>query len=72
MLPKNGITNNLALEGFGDIFQSTIDTAVDADESKMGESNASGENIVQIPLGELHPPEFHPFHVNDDDAMGAC
>jgi ParB family chromosome partitioning protein len=28
-----------------------------------------GERIVEIPLAELHPPEFHPFNVNDDEAM---
>ena len=30
---------------------------------------ANGEQVVQIPLSELHPPEFHPFQVNDDDEM---
>ena len=28
-----------------------------------------GEHIVEIPLTELYPPDFHPFQVNDDDAM---
>jgi ParB family chromosome partitioning protein len=28
-----------------------------------------GEHIIEIPLAELHPPEFHPFNVNDDEAM---
>ena len=34
-------------------------------------SNAShvNESIVHIPLGELYPPDFHPFHVKDDEAM---
>lgn len=27
------------------------------------------ETVAEIPLSELHPPEFHPFHVNDDEAM---
>jgi ParB family chromosome partitioning protein len=27
------------------------------------------ECIVHIPLNELYPPEFHPFMVNDDEAM---
>jgi len=25
--------------------------------------------IVELPFSELHPPEFHPFQVNDDVAM---
>ena len=29
----------------------------------------TGENIIEIPLADLHPPDFHPFYVNDDDAM---
>jgi ParB family chromosome partitioning protein len=28
-----------------------------------------GEIIVTLPLSELYPPEFHPFAVNDDEAM---
>ena len=32
-------------------------------------ADADGERIIEIPLSELHPPEFHPFHVNDDEAM---
>jgi len=31
--------------------------------------NANSECIVKIPLSELHPPEFHPFQVIDDEAM---
>jgi len=31
--------------------------------------DAHGERIIEISLEELHPPEFHPFHVNDDEAM---
>ena len=33
------------------------------------ESLINGENIVELPLSELHPPEFHPFNVNNDEAM---
>jgi len=29
----------------------------------------TGESIIEIPLTDLHPPEFHPFYVNDDEAM---
>ena len=68
MLPKNNVTDNLVLEGFGDIFQSTI-VATDEIDDVEGSSNNDGENIIQIALCELHPPEFHPFHVNDDEAM---
>ena len=28
-----------------------------------------GEQIVDMPLDELYPPEFHPFQVRDDPAM---
>ena len=30
---------------------------------------AGGERVAELPLAELFPPEFHPFHVNDDEAM---
>ena len=29
----------------------------------------TGESIIEIPLMDLHPPDFHPFYVNDDEAM---
>jgi len=29
----------------------------------------TAERIEEIPLEELYPPEFHPFHVNDDEEM---
>ena len=35
----------------------------------MPTRNDSGERIVEIPLEELHPPEFHPFNVFDDEEM---
>lgn len=47
-------TGNLALAGYGDIFN-------------IGMSD--GEQITELPLSELHPPEFHPFQVNNDAAM---
>jgi len=53
---KSTIIENTALTGFKDIFKSTA--------KKM-----DGESITEIPLSELYPPEFHPFQVNDDEAM---
>jgi ParB family chromosome partitioning protein len=47
---------NLSLTKACDIFKSTT-------------SNINSESIVEIPLSELHPPEFHPFQVNNDEAM---
>ena len=54
------ILGNNALAGFDNIFMST---------AKTDEANETDETIVHIPLEELHPPEFHPFQVNDDEAM---
>jgi ParB family chromosome partitioning protein len=51
---RNQTSGNLALAGFNDIFN-------------VGTS--SGERITEIALSELYPPEFHPFQVNDDEAM---
>jgi ParB family chromosome partitioning protein len=59
-VPKTKQIGNIALTGYSDIFSSTVDTAV---------NDRHGERIVEIPLAELHPPEFHPFNVNDDEAM---
>ena len=53
---RNQVVGSLALAGFGDIFSG-------------GTLNTSGEYVVEIPLSELYPPEFHPFQVNDDSAM---
>jgi ParB family chromosome partitioning protein len=36
---------------------------------KKTEFQSSGEQIMEISLTELHPPEFHPFSVVDDDSM---
>lgn len=63
-MPKTKEISNLSLAGYNDIFSSTVDT-VTADCI----SDNDGERIVEIPLTELHPPEFHPFNVNDDEAM---
>ena len=58
-MPKPKTSGNLALTGFDDIFAPTTASYVRAD----------GESIVEIPIAELHPPEFHPFQVNDDASM---
>ncbi len=47
---------NLALKGFDDIFSGGVDAA-------------GGEQIVEMPLADLFPPEYHPFLVVDDEAM---
>jgi ParB family chromosome partitioning protein len=52
----NNINGNLALAGFNDIFKSTT-------------INIDGERVVEIPITELFPPEYHPFNVVDDNAM---
>ena len=52
-LPKQRTAGNLALASYGDIFQ----------------PEASGVSVTDVPLTELFPPEFHPFQVNDDEAM---
>jgi len=62
-LPKNKQIPNISLSGYNDIFESTVEPA------NSVTADTHGERIVEIPLTELHPPEFHPFHVNDDDAM---
>jgi ParB family chromosome partitioning protein len=55
---------NLSLTGYNDIFASTAN--MPAEKQSEG---FQGERIIEIPIAELHPPEFHPFHVKDDDAM---
>ena len=55
-MPKTNIAGNLALTKASDIFKSTTKI--------MG-----GDNIFEIPLVELHPPEYHPFQVNNDESM---
>ena len=49
-------SGNLALVGYEDIFKSNV-------------TPINGETVIEIPLTELHPPEFHPFHVIDDQSM---
>jgi len=72
VVSKKKTTNSLALAGFDDIFQATTEPAAVSSTHPNGHDEANivnGERIVEIPLAELHPPEFHPFHVNDDEAM---
>jgi len=44
---------NLALAGYSEIFNLGSD----------------GEQITEVPVGQLHPPEFNPFQLNNDAAM---
>jgi len=46
--------NPLTLTGFTDIFNA---------------STSDGERVTEVALNELHEPDCHPFHVNDDEAM---
>jgi ParB family chromosome partitioning protein len=55
-LRKSQTDGNLVLTGFSDIFKSTT-------------THMSGEQIRELSLVDLHPPEFHPFQVNDDENM---
>ena len=55
-MPHNKKKENLTLASFDDIFNTNP-------------SSNDNEGIVNIPLCDLHPPEFHPFQVNDDDDM---
>ena len=53
---RNQTIGNLALTGYGDIFN-------------INAEKTYSEYVELIQLTDLHPPEFHPFLVNDDDAM---
>ena len=46
-----------SLTGWGDIFKST-------------QLQSSVEEVINIPLADLYPPEFHPFNVFDDESIG--
>jgi len=52
---KSILANN-TLSNYDNIFKSTI-------------KKSDNEVVVHIPIDELYPPEFHPFQVNDDEAM---
>jgi ParB family chromosome partitioning protein len=64
-VPKTKQIGNLALAGYNELFASTVEPAAEP----TAVTDIHGELVVEIPLTELYPPEFHPFHVNDDDAM---
>ena len=64
-MPKTKQIGNLALAGYNELFASTVEPAAEP----TAVTDIHGELVVEIPLTELYPPEFHPFHVNDDDAM---
>lgn len=56
-MAKSTTQGSLALSSYDDIFQ-----VAPANTTKS-------EQVVIVPLSELHPPEFHPFQVRDDEAM---
>ena len=58
-MPKKELLEGITLTGHTDIFKPTVKSFDIAD----------GETIVEIPLGELYPPDYHPFQVNDDESM---
>ena len=60
-MSKKQILEGISLTGHKDIFKST------AKPSIAGVTD--GEIVVELPIEELHPPEFHPFQVNDDESM---
>ena len=55
---KNLTNGSLALDGFDSIFQPNPLII-----------NKHGEQVNEIPISELYPPEFHPFHIADDLTM---
>ena len=55
-MPHKQTIGSLSLVGYEDIFN-------------IGTEKADGEFVELIPLPDLHAPEFHPFMVNDDEAM---
>jgi len=68
-VPKTKTIGNLALTGYNELFASTVEGNTAEPIFVENPSDTHGERIVEIPLGELHPPEFHPFNVSDDKAM---
>ena len=53
-MSRKKIAGNLALANYNDLFNT---------------ANSDNESIAFISLSELHAPEFHPFQINDDQAM---
>jgi len=69
---SKSILGNNALAGYNDLFSSTVSNLTADNTPSATATNTqdpNSEQIVQIPLKELHPPEFHPFQVNDDEEM---
>ena len=53
---RNQTAGDLSLANYDDIFGGNT-------------AQPDGECIVEIPLTDLYPPDFHPFNVTDDEAM---
>ena len=71
-MPKNkqNPLENISFAGYNNIFASTIDAVqTDSQNTTTATIDIHSETVVHIPLEELYPPEFHPFQVNDDEAM---
>ena len=77
---SKSVLGNNALAGYNELFSSTVSNGAaeptsiasraDSDTTHANTTHdPNSEQIVQIPLKELHPPEFHPFQVNDDEEM---
>ena len=79
---KVQMSEKLALTGFDDIFASTTgnenaeNTDNNAIEINNGTDNGSDSTgtfsemqIIEIPLTNLHPPEFNPFLVLENDSL---
>jgi ParB family chromosome partitioning protein len=64
-LPKTKAISDISLTGYNDIFSSTVSPTT----AEHTAHDPNSERVVEIPLSELHPPEFHPFNVNDDETM---
>ena len=64
-LPKTKDMPNLSLTGYNDIFASTTETVLSEPSPINHSPTDNSERVVEISLAELHPPEFHPFHVNE-------
>ena len=58
-MPKKQHLDGISLIGHKDIFKPTTKPIITKD----------GESVVELLLEELHPPEFHPFQINDDESM---
>ena len=63
-MPNKNVSGNLAFAVCTGVTQPTKVTS-----TAKKNLNKVSENIVHTPLSELHPPEFHPFQVNDDSEM---